>query len=203
MLGRSQECARVRLGQAIPPERSEDFERFAALVLNGPGLVQQSGIKSFDDQTRLAQSLLHSAIAGADRRLVTSIPKDGVGAALRRQRAQRRLRRTAVDDQPSADLAKTSIERMERGVQPPSRCAARRPFPLLFWRPHENRDDRPTRGRRHQCGVIGQTKILAQPKKCGFTHEKLTALTTDRPRREWRLFPSGTCRLVYLRCVFQ
>src|SRR5512139_2388257 len=75
LLRRGQWLGRVGLSEAVSPERREDLEGFAALVLDRPRFVQQRGVEALRLDALRAQGLRDDFVARDDCRLVTAIPE--------------------------------------------------------------------------------------------------------------------------------
>jgi hypothetical protein len=134
MSWRRQRLWRVALRQAVIPVRRENLKRLSALILNGPGLVQQRGIETFRSEIPFAHRLFYLSISRDNPRFVTAIPEDCIGGCLLGQQNQSVNCWPVSNSQFGTGFPKHFVKRKKRLVQPLSRCSARRPRRFLFRR---------------------------------------------------------------------
>ena len=154
--------------QAMAPERREDLERFALLVGDGVGLVQQRRVETFRLHALRRPPGLQTGVACDHRGLVATVPEDRRGAGRATQSVEFRAAFASRKDQPRTPGTQIGVERGQRVMQPPSRRPAGRPTAIARVIEDVDRNDRLAACKRsHEGGIILQTQVLTEPEKSG------------------------------------
>ena len=104
----------------MTPVGRKDLERPPLFVGDSVRLVEQGAIETLRIDPRSDPRTFEPGVPRHQRRLVASIPIDGVGAGLRQQGRENRTCITTRDDQPRPAFAQRAVERTEGLVQPPA-----------------------------------------------------------------------------------
>jgi len=133
--------------------------------LNGPRLKQQQGIEGFDRRSLCAESSLDLMVTGRDCRLVATVPEDGAGTGFLKQPQQVIKRVSLPNDKARTRCPQSSIQALERPVEPATRCPAWQPLTFSLRFPNENGDDHLAMSEGGvQSGIIVKPQIVSEPK---------------------------------------
>ncbi len=153
----------IELRHAGPPERREHAVGLAGRRAHLPRLDQQRGVVAGRLEAGRPQLALDPPVAPLGGRLVQPVPVDAGGIDLGRQLAEHLERGPLAHHQPKPVTAEITLQGLQRTVEPPARCRARRPRLLLLGAPHEHRHHRPGRRGGGKRGVVGQPQVAAEP----------------------------------------